>query len=118
MLLTNRGANRCTLNGFPGVSYVAGSDGHQVGAAAKRDGTPALVTLAPGAQAHATLRIVSYQAQDTAACQPTATTGYRIYPPGQTDAAFVGQAGTSCASTSPDVTLLTIGPVQSGPPTQ
>ena len=117
VLLTNRSATACTVNGYPGVSYVAGADGHQVGSSAQRAGTPAVVTMAPGAQAHATLRIVSYQALDRATCQPTATTGYRIYPPNQTDAAFVRQEGTSCAATTPVATLLTVSPVQLGPPT-
>ena len=33
-LLTNTGGRTCELRGFPGVSYVAGDDGHQVGPAA------------------------------------------------------------------------------------
>jgi len=34
--LTNTGSTPCTLYGFPGVSWVAGSDGHHVGSAATK----------------------------------------------------------------------------------
>src|SRR4051812_3746340 len=38
LVLTNVGPRTCELRGFPGVSYVAGDDGHQVGPAAVMDG--------------------------------------------------------------------------------
>ncbi len=112
MTFVNTGSATCTLDGHPGVSYVAGDDGHQVGAAAARTGTPTVVTLAAGATAHATLRVVNDQNYDAATCRPTAVTGLRVYPPDQTAAAFVPAAGTGCAATG--VVLLTIGPVSAG----
>ena len=49
LLLTNTGTRTCELRGFPGVSYVAGDDGHQVGpAAAMDDARGGEVRLAPG----------------------------------------------------------------------
>ena len=112
----NTGPAPCTLNGHPGVSTVAGADGTQVGAAAKRDGTSAPVQVAPGAAAHATLRILDYQALPTSRCQPTAFRGYRVYPPDQTASAFVAMPGTTCGDDSE--VLLTISPVEAGPPAQ
>ena len=48
-MLTNTGRRTCELRGFPGVSYVAGDDGHQVGPAAAMDGPRGgEVRLAPG----------------------------------------------------------------------
>jgi predicted metal-binding protein len=48
LVFTNTGRHLCTIQGFPGVSYVAGDDGHQVGQAANRDGLKGLpVTLTP-----------------------------------------------------------------------
>ena len=38
LVLTNVGTRTCELRGFPGVSYVAGDDGHQVGPAAAMSG--------------------------------------------------------------------------------
>src|ERR1700759_4388920 len=50
LVFTNRSSRTCTLRGFPGVSAVAGVDGHQVGAPAVRDHAKRVltVTLRPG----------------------------------------------------------------------
>lgn len=114
VLFTNAGSAPCTLDGHPGVSYVAGEAGTQVGPAAARTGTPSRVVLAPGAGAHATLRIVQYRNYPTGVCDPAAVRGFRVYPPDQTTAAFVPEPGTTCR----DQRVLTVGPVAAGPPTE
>ena len=117
VVLTNTGPTACTLRGYPSVSYVAGSDGHQVGAAAARDGgggAAALVALGPGDVAHATLRIVDHQAYPDEKCRPRPVDGYRIYPPGSRDAAFVRRSGTACSAQ--DARVLSVQPVEPGPP--
>ena len=117
VVLENAGSSACTLYGYPGVSHVAGTDGHQVGAAASRDpadASPRRVTLQPGDVAHATLRIVRYQAYPTERCQPAPVDGYRVYPPGSTAAAFVRQGGTTCSAQ--DSGVLSVQPVVPGPP--
>ncbi|MDT7579277.1 MAG: hypothetical protein QOK35_541 [Pseudonocardiales bacterium] len=49
LVLTNDGTGTCELRGYPGVSYVAGDDGHQVGPAAAFDGPRgAAIVLAAG----------------------------------------------------------------------
>lgn len=110
---TNRGSTTCTLSGHPGVSYVAGADGHQVGSPATRTGTPVHVVLRPGATASATLRGVRYETQDPARCRPTAVTGLRVYPPDQRASAFLRAPGRACAATG--VRLLVVEPVRPGP---
>lgn len=51
---TNIGRTDCWIAGFPGVSFVAPTDGHQVGAPATWTGPRGEpVTLAPGQQASA-----------------------------------------------------------------
>ena len=55
LLLTNNSGRTCELTGFPGVSDVAGDDGHQVGPAAAMSGERGgPVRLTPGAAASAT----------------------------------------------------------------
>jgi hypothetical protein len=112
----NRGTVVCTLNGYPGASYVTGSAGTQVGAAASRVATPGAtqqtVQVAPGKYAHATLREINVGNYPTATCTPTAVLGLRIYPPNQTAAAFVAQTGTGCAQAGVD--QLQIGFVVNG----
>ncbi|OZB48153.1 MAG: hypothetical protein B7X40_07820 [Cellulomonas sp. 14-74-6] len=115
LVLTNTGSDTCTLQGWPGVSFVGGGNGTQLGAAADRDdtGSHTLVTLAPGAAAHVPMRIANAQNYDAAACNPAPADGLRVYPPGQKDALFVSASGlTACRS---DVQhLLSVQAVQPG----
>jgi hypothetical protein len=100
LLITNIGAGPCTIQGFPGVSYVAGPDGHQVGKAASRTGDMgAPVKLAKGQTAAADIQFVQVLNFDEAVCKPTPTTGLRIYLPGETASNFVPEPGTGCAGT-------------------
>lgn len=102
LLLTNSGTRTCELRGFPGVSYVAGADGHQVGPAAAMDGPRGgEVVLKPGAAAAAQLQLVNVANFDAAACQPTPVRGLRVYPPGDTASLYIAWAGTGCAITPP-----------------
>jgi Domain of unknown function (DUF4232) len=102
LVLTNKGGRSCTLRGFPGVSYVAGTDGHQVGPAAAKDGPlGAAVTLAPGHAATSQVRLVNVANFDAATCKPTPVLGLRVYPPDNTAALYVQRAGTGCAGTPP-----------------
>jgi uncharacterized protein DUF4232 len=100
LLITNAGSKPCLIQGFPGVSYVAGTDGHQVGKDAFRDGTKGnAVKLDPGQTAAADLQFVNVQNFDPATCRPTPVKGLRIYLPQETASNFVPADGTGCAST-------------------
>jgi hypothetical protein len=102
LVLTNVGSRTCELRGFPGVSYVAGDDGHQVGPAAAMSGSRgAEVVLKPGAAATAPLQLVNVANFDAAACSPTPVRGLRVYPPGDTTSLYVERPGTGCAITPP-----------------
>ena len=122
--LRNTGSSACTLLGYPGVSWVAGADGHQVGAAAKREannsgGAEKLVTLAPGALASAPIDIVDAAAFPVSQCKPVPVRGLRVYPPGERAALFLSLPTASggygeCSAATQDPTL-TIGYLQLGP---
>jgi hypothetical protein len=102
LVFTNTGPTPCGLRGFPGVSYVAGEDGHQVGPAADMSGERGgRVPLTPGATARAQLQQVDVRNFDPATCAPTPVRGLRIYPPGDTASLFVPADGTACATTPP-----------------
>jgi Protein of unknown function (DUF4232) len=102
LVLTNVGTRTCELRGFPGVSYVAGDDGHQVGPAAAMSGQRGgEVVLKPGAAAAAQLQMVNVANFDAAVCNPTPVRGLRVYPPGDTTSLYVERAGTGCAGTPP-----------------
>lgn len=102
LILTNIGTRTCELRGFPGVSYVAGADGHQVGPAAAMSGARGSeIVLAPGKAAGAPMKLVNVQNFDAPVCRPTPVLGLRIYPPGATASLYVERAGTGCAGTPP-----------------
>jgi hypothetical protein len=120
--LRNIGSSACTLYGYPGVSWVAGADGHQVGAAAERQSDPSgaekTVTLAPGALASAPLDIVDAAVFSPSECKPVPVRGLRIYPPGEQAALFLPLPTNSggygeCSVTTKDP-ALTIGYLESG----
>jgi len=108
---TNTGGRTCVIQGFPGVSYVAGDDGHQVGPAAFREGKkgPA-ISLKPGQTVFAPLGFVQVRNYDPAVCKPTEVRGLRVYPPHEYDSMYVPAPGTGCAGTPPgnQLTVQTI----------
>lgn len=115
LVFTNTGRRTCVIQGFPGVSFVAGEDGHQVGRPAVRNGPkgPA-IRLAPRAAAAATLGFADLGAFDPAKCKPTPVRGLRVYPPHDTRAAFVPFPTKACAGNppSPHLRVMTVQPVQ------
>jgi Protein of unknown function (DUF4232) len=120
--LKNIGTSPCTMYGYPGVSWVAGANGHQVGAAAVRQadpsGTETTVTLAPGALASAPLDIVDAQVFSPSACKPVPVRGLRVYPPGEKAALFLSMPTPAggygeCSGATPDPGL-SIGYLQAG----
>lgn len=114
LVFTNKGSRTCTMQGFPGVSFVAGDDGHQVGPAAYRTGKKGpVVTLKPGASAFADVGFVQIANYDPAVCKPTEVRGLRVYPPHDYDSMFLPNPGTGCAGTPPG-NQLTVATVQAG----
>ncbi|MEV4313504.1 DUF4232 domain-containing protein [Actinocrispum sp. NPDC049592] len=114
LVFTNTGGRTCTIEGFPGVSFVAGDDGHQVGQPAVRDGAKGgVVSLKPGDAATAPVGFTSIDAYDPAECQPTPVRGLRVYPPHDTASAFVAFPGQACAN--PSVPHLKVLTVHAGP---
>jgi uncharacterized protein DUF4232 len=110
---TNVSKVSCVIVGFPGVSYVAGDNGAQVGQPSQRDGKiGAQITLRPGHVASAIVSETDIGVFDPAECKPTATRGFRVYPPDSTASMFVAQAGRGCAGNppSPQLRVQTIKP--------
>lgn len=93
----NTGGSTCALLGHPGVSFVKGDDGHQVGpSAAKANDKNVVVRLAPGQKADAVLRIVNAQNFPTGTCKPTSVRGLRVYAPGATKSFYLPLSTTAC----------------------
>jgi hypothetical protein len=103
---TNSGAQNCVIVGFPGVTYVTGTNGTQVGAPAQRDGAKGgQILLKPGQVASTIVTLTDVGVFDPGVCKPTPTLGLRVYPPDQTASLFIAQTGTGCAGNPPSAQL-------------
>jgi len=106
LVLRNTGSATCTLQGWPGVSFVGDTDGTQIGNAASEDRSAPhpTVTLAAGQEAVAPLRITNAENYPSGKCDPTSPDGLRVYPPGSKQSLFVPVTQyTACRSTAETV---------------
>lgn len=109
LVLENTGSTTCTVQGWPGVSFVGGGTGKQIGAAAtaEKSSPHPTVTLAPGKTAVAPLKIVRAENYSAGDCSPQTPDGFRVYPPGSRQSLFVKDTDyTACASA--DAPLLSV----------
>jgi hypothetical protein len=102
VVLTNTSAASCTLDGYPGVSFVAAPGGSEIGAAADRNpiSQPTLVTLAPGGKANMLVALTDVGVYSPSDCQPTSVSWMRIYPPDDYDSLYVHFPAQTCAVTA------------------
>jgi hypothetical protein len=100
IVLANISGKTCALYGYPGVSFVSGVGGSQIGKDAARDRTtaPKVVTLAPGRSGSFALRVVDAGALPAANCDPVTANWLKIFPPENTAALYVGYTAHACAS--------------------
>ena len=103
LVLSNISGSSCTLFGYPGVSFVTGPSGGQLGRAATRDPVvpAATVTLAPGQAAHATLKVAQAGNYDPAQCRPVTAHWLKIFPPDQTAALYARFTTQACSARLP-----------------
>jgi hypothetical protein len=87
---TNADTTACTITGYPGISYVSGAGGEQIGDAAVRSpATAPTVTLQPWQRATATVDQVDVANFPAADCQPVDAAGLRVFPPNNTTPVFL-----------------------------
>jgi hypothetical protein len=103
----------CTMYGYPGVSFGAGTPVQQIGQPAARDPrtSPALVTLQPGGYAYAILQIGDAANWSPTTCQPTSTAYLQVYPPNTSNLLYVAYDSTGCKG---DIVTLHVQAVQPG----
>ena len=99
---TNTSRSACTMYGYPGVAFVSSPGGSQVGAAAGRRSstTPALVTLEPGATAHATLAVSDVLIGNNCLGHQVQVNWVQVYPPDQYSALDAPLSRQGCADQS------------------
>ncbi len=112
IVLTNTSTAMCSLYGYPGVSFVTGVGGSQIGQpATKNPAVPkALVTLAPGARADVLLAV--HDAGAITNCKITNVHWLRIFPPGDYDSIYVKYNTQGCANHG--TSIMSVTPVRVG----
>lgn len=114
---TNISSTACNLYGYPGVSFVTGPGGGQVGIAGTEN--PAhprqFIDLAPGQSAHAVLQVIVAQNFPQANCGAIVTAHWlRIYPPNQTSPLYASFTAQTCSTGRPTLTIETVQPGATG----
>jgi hypothetical protein len=112
IVLTNTSNVTCTLYGYPGVSFVTGAGGSQIGKPASKNPVvpKALVTLAPGAKADVLLAV--HDAGAIAGCKIVNVGWLRIFPPGDYGSIYVQYNTQACANHS--ISIMSVSPVRVG----
>ena len=103
---TNTSGSACTMYGYPGVAFVSSPGGSQIGAPANRRiaAAPTVITVAPGATAHATLAVSDVLIGNN--CKHQLQVHWvQVYPPDQFKALFAPLSRPGCA----DKSLVTMG---------
>jgi hypothetical protein len=103
---TNTSSSACTMFGYPGVAFVSSPGGSQIGAPASRRvaAAPTVITVAPGATAHATLAVSDVLIENNCV-HKVQVKWVQVYPPDQFSALFAGLNRPGCA----DKSLVTMG---------
>ena len=113
---TNASGAACTLFGYPGVSFVTGVGGSQIGNAASRN--PAFasksVTIPAGGVVHAALQVVNAQNFPRAACHPVTAHWLKIYPPNQTAPLYLSFTAPACSARARSLDILAVEAVRPG----
>jgi hypothetical protein len=116
IVFTNISGASCTLYGYPGVSFVSGVGGSQIGIAATENPAHSrqLITLAAGQAGHAELQVVNAQNYPPADCGLVTARWLRVYPPNQTAPLYAGFTAQACTKPRPVLTVETVQPGTSG----
>jgi hypothetical protein len=97
--LTNTSKSSCYLFGYPGVSFVTGPSGSQIGEPASRNPAiaPRTVILPPGGTAHVTVQVVDALNYSKSDCKPVTAHWLKVFPPGQFTALYLKFTATTCS---------------------
>ena len=115
IVFTNHGSSTCAMRGYPGVAFVAPATGRQVGSAASHNPQQSVtkILITPDSSMSALLGIANYQNFPRGKCLSHPVSGLRIYPPGNTAAAYL-PLKTASAACSTQLGQLNVAAVVTG----
>ncbi len=107
----------CNLYGYPGVSFVTGAGGSQIGVPATENPVHArqFIDLAPGQTAHAELQVVDANNFPAADCGMVTASWLRIYPPNQNAPLYASFTAPTCSKPKQVLTVETVRAGATGP---
>jgi Protein of unknown function (DUF4232) len=113
----NTSSATCNLYGYPGVSFVTGAGGSQIGIPATEDSVHPrqFIDLAPGQVAHAELRLVDTGVYSPGDCAMVTAHVLRIYPPNQTAPVYASFTASTCAKAEQVLSVEAVEAGSSGP---
>jgi hypothetical protein len=98
LVFTNTSSQPCTMQGYPGASFIDGR-GAQIGAPVPRmTGAGGLVNLGPGGTAAALIAYHDVYVATFPDCRPVTAAGIRAYPPDETASLTVATSILACAN--------------------
>jgi hypothetical protein len=110
---TNTSGANCTLYGYPGISFVTGVGGQQIGAAASRSpASKRLIVLGPGKKAHAVVDLLDVLNFPPSKCAASNAHWIKVYPPNQFSATYVRWTAMVCSKSKP--VYVSVAPVRQG----
>ena len=117
--LTNAGSSSCSLFGYPGVSWVTGPSGSQIGqpATTQPGASPRPRWCWPRARPRTSrIQVVDARNYDKSTCQPVTAHWLKVFPPGQFTALYVKFSALTCSVKLPGKlgSPLTVDAVKSG----
>ncbi|NQX11050.1 DUF4232 domain-containing protein [Microbacteriaceae bacterium VKM Ac-2855] len=112
IVFTNTSSTECTLEGYPGVSFVGDGNGTQIGDPAGEDPSVAVTTVTLAAGGGTAVSHVHGTQPGAYDCTETQADGIRVYPPHSYESAYVADPLPACATAG--VVLLQVTPVEAG----
>lgn len=113
LVFTNVSGASCTLFGYPGVSFVTGVGGQQIGAAASRSpASKRLIVLGPGQKAHAVVDLLDVLNFPSSKCAASNAHWVKVYPPNQFSATYVRWTAMVCSKSA--TVYVSVAPVRLG----
>ena len=110
LTFTNTGTAACTLDGYPGVSFLTAARTVINAPATRTPASPHQVTLAPGQTASAQLKTPNVGNLPTTACHQATAAFLKVYPPNDTVPVFVPARIGVCAGRSPGGSVWPVVP--------
>jgi hypothetical protein len=110
LTFTNTDTATCTLYGYPGVSFLAGSRSAVTAPASRAYGRPHQLTLAPGQTASAQVKTPNVGNLPKNACHQATAASLQVYPPNDTIPVIVHTRIGVCAGPSPGGSVWPVVP--------